>query len=87
MQSVAVVARQVSNPICRMKPYVRLPTEGARVFLRARKLFWFLQWTGWSDERDARAGLERFRTTKVYYWHEIIICGANYAVSSLIACF
>src|ERR1700686_4293443 len=87
VQSVAVAARQVSDPFRRVRRDDRFPAEGARVFLRARKFFRFLQWTSWSDERDARSRAERLRATVVFYRHRIVICGANYAVSLLSACF
>ena len=69
VQSVAVAARQVSGPFRRVLRDNRLPTERASVFLRARKLLWFLQWASRRNEHNARAGLERLRATIMIYWH------------------
>src|SRR6266480_4835916 len=66
VESVAVIAGQVSDALRRVSCDDRLPAKAARVFLRTRKFVVFLQRTGGRYERNARARCERFCATKMF---------------------
>ena len=69
-EPLAILSGEISKALRRMRPDDRLPAERARVVLSAWEVFGFLQWTGWSNERDVRSGRERRRASEVLYGHK-----------------
>ena len=65
VETIAILACQITEAICRMRRDNRFPAERACIRFGAWKFFCFLERTGGSNQSDARSRSERFYTTKM----------------------